>query len=127
MDNFAVPFYLEFYEHWVIFFKSSFVFCCILLLGAIFCSSQLFPYEKVTHMDLVLGTLKPKILRKMARDKMLAVSVCFIVLFLICNLIIISLTILPFYNEGWNMQIQLLPDFFTVIYAWTIKDMFFGI
>ena len=38
---------------------------------------------------------------------------------------IFSLTILPFYNEGWNMQIQLLPDFFTVIYAWTIKDMFF--
>ena len=125
LDNFVVPFYLEFYEHWVIFFKSSFVFCCIVLLGAIFCSSQLFPYEKVTHMDLVLGTLNPKILRKMARDKMLAVSVCFIVLFLICNLIIFSLTILPFYNEGWNMQIQLLPDFFTAIYAWTIKDMFF--
>ena len=118
------PFILEFINQWPILIKSMIFSYFAIVFSAIIISNQLFSFEKEEGMDLILSAAGRKKLLSIACKKVLAMLIYLTVEFLICNILLSSIVFGLSGISGWNVQIQMLPQFFTFIYDLSIGQMY---
>lgn len=118
------PFTFEFIDQWPILIKSLFFSYFAIVFSAIIISNQLFSFEKEENMDIILNTAGRKKLISIGFKKVLALLIYLTLEFLICSIIVSSIVFGLLGVSGWNVQIQMLPQFFTIIYDLSIGQMY---
>lgn len=118
------PYQYAFMDHWTIVFKSLTFVYGFIVLATFLISSQLFSYEKEKDMDLILTPMGKKKLLLVGYNKMLALIVYLTAEFIMCSTVVCSIVFGTAEVSGWNCPLQILPDFFTVVYNWSIGDLF---
>lgn len=118
------PFKYEFFDQWPILIKSLIFVYPVLAFSAILISNQLFSFEKEKNMDIILNSVGRKKLIGIGYKKILAM-VCYLTFeFLLCSIIVSSIVFGLVGVTGWNSQIQIMPEFFTMVYNWSLGQMF---
>ncbi|WP_353095634.1 hypothetical protein [Tissierella praeacuta] len=110
------PFTFEFIDQWPILIKSLFFVYFAIVFSAIIISNQLFSFEKEQDMDIILNAAGRKKLIFIGFNKVLALLTYLTLKFLICSIIVSFIVFGVLGVSGWNAQIQILPEFFMVIY-----------
>lgn len=124
VDEIDKPFLLKFVDQWAILIKSLiFVYSGIVFL-AIIISSQIFSYEKEKNMDIILKATGKRKLLKVGYKKSLAMIWYLVIQFFLSNVIVAGIVFGLLGISGWNSQLQIMPDFFTVIYNWTFGEAY---
>lgn len=118
------PFQYEFVDQWAILIKALIFVNMVIIFSSILISNQLFSYEKEKNMDLLLTTVGNKNLSKIAYNKIAAMLFYLIMQFLVCNVIVAGIVFGATGISGWNSQLQIMPEFFTVINNWTFGEMY---
>ncbi|MCY6959779.1 hypothetical protein [Clostridium brassicae] len=123
-DNISKPYSLEFVDQWTILIKSLLFVYIVIILSAILISNRLFSFEKENNMDIILNSAGRKKLISIGFQKNLAMITYLSLEFILCTAITTSIVFGTIGITGWNSQIQILPQFFTFIYNWSIGEMF---
>jgi len=123
-SNIEGPYNLEFMNQWPILIKSLLFVYIVIVLSAILISSGLFSFEKENNMDIILNSAGKRKLIRVGFNKIFALLSYLTVEFLICTSITSLIIFALIGKSGWDSQIQLLSQFITVIYNWTIGKMF---
>lgn len=118
------PFTLEFIDQWPILIKSLLFSYFAIVFSAIIISNQLFSFEKEENMDIILNTAGRKKLKTIGYKKVLAMLTYLTLEFLICSVFVSSIVFELSGVSGWDVQIQILPQFFTIIYNLSIGQMY---
>ncbi|TCK98241.1 hypothetical protein EDC19_0661 [Natranaerovirga hydrolytica] len=125
-SNIEKPFIYEFVDHWAIVIKSLIFVYAILALSAILIACQLFSFEKEKNMAIILKVVGRNKLMGIGYKKLSAMS-CYLTLkFILCSTIVSSMVFVLLGFSGWQSQIQVMPEFFTMVYNWTFGEMFIG-
>lgn len=123
-SNIEKPYRYDFVDLWAILFKALIFVYVVIVLMAVFISSQLYSFEKDVDMLIILKTAGIKKLRVIAYKKILAMVIYTTTVYLICTVITSSIVFTLIGTSGWNSQIQVMSEFYTSIYNWTFGDMF---
>lgn len=118
------PFIFEFIGQWPILINSLFFVYFAIIFSAIIISSQLFSFEKEQNMDIILNAAGRKKLISIGLKKVLALLTYLTLEFLICSIIVSSIIFGLSGVSGWNAQIQILPEFFMVIYNLSFGQLY---
>lgn len=122
--NISKPYNLEFVDHWTILIKSVLFVYIIILFSALLISNRLFSFEKENNMDIILNSAGRKKLVRIGLKKNLAMISYLSLEFILCTAITTAIVFGLAGTTGWRSQVQILPQFFTIIYNWTIGEMF---
>ncbi|WMJ81818.1 hypothetical protein RBU49_06115 [Clostridium sp. MB40-C1] len=122
--NISTPYNLEFVGQWSVLIKSLFFVYILIILSGILISNRLFSFEKENDMDIILNSAGRKKLISIGFQKIFAMITYLSLEFILCTTIITSIMFGTIGITGWNCQIQILPNFFTFIYNWSIGEMF---
>lgn len=123
-NNINKPYNLEFIDHWTILIKSLLFVYIVIILSAILISNKLFSFEKENNMDIILNSAGRKKLIRIGFQKNLAMITYLSLEFILCTVITTAIVLGTVGITGWNSQVQILPQFFTIIYNWSIGEMF---
>lgn len=118
------PFTFEFVDQWPILIKSLLFTYFAIVFSAIIISNQLFSFEKEENMDIILNAAGGKKLITIGFKKVFSLLTYLTLEFLVCSIIVASIVLGFLGVSGWNVQIQMLPQFFTTIYDLTIGQMY---
>lgn len=122
--NISKPYSLEFVDQWTILIKSLLFVYIVIILSAILISNRLFSFEKENNMDIILNSAGRKNLVSIGFQKIFAMIIYLSLEFILCTAITTAIVFGAIGITGWNSQIQILPQFFTIIYNWSIGEMF---
>ncbi|CAG7840593.1 hypothetical protein CLOHAE12215_02017 [Clostridium haemolyticum] len=117
------PYNIQFIDQWPILIKSLLFVYIFIILSAILISNQLFSLEKENNMDIILNAAGRKRLVNIGFKKVFAMITYLTLEFIVCTAIPIAIILGIFGTSGWNSQIQILSQFFTTIYNWSIGKM----
>jgi len=123
-DNISKPYNLEFVDQWPILIKSLLFVYILIILSAILISNRLFSSEKENNMDIILNSIGRKKLINIGLQKNLAMITYLSLEFILCTAITTAIVFGLVGITGWGSQVQILPQFFTIIYNWSIGKMF---
>jgi len=123
-DNISKPYNLEFVDQWTILIKSLLFVYIVIILSAILISNRLFSFEKENNMDIILNSAGRKKLISIGFQKNLAMITYLSLEFILCTAITTAIVFGLVGTTGWDSQVQILPQFFTIIYNWSIGEMF---
>ena len=118
------PFIFEFVDQWAILINSLFLVYFAILLSAIIISNQLFSFEKEANMDMILNAVGRKKLRAIGFKKILGMLAYLTLEFIVCSIIVSAIIFGLLGVSGWNSQIQILPEFFAMIYNLSIGQLY---
>ena len=118
------PFIFEFVDHWPILIKSLLFSYFAIIFSAIIISNQLFSFEKEENMDIILNAAGGEKLISIGFKKIFALITYLTLEFFICSIIVASVVLGFLGVSGWNVQIQILPQFFTIIYDLSIGQLY---
>lgn len=118
------PFILKFIDQWPILINSLFLVYFVIVFSAIIIANQLFSFEKEQNMDIILNAAGRKKLRSIGFKKIFGMLTYLTVEFLICSVIVASIVLGLLGISGWHSQIQVLPEFFTMIYNLSIGQLY---
>lgn len=118
------PYNFEFVEQWPVLIKSLFIVYFVIVFSAIIIANQLFSFEKEQNMDIILNAAGKKKLISIGFKKLVGMLAYLTVEFLICSMIVSSIVFAFLGSSGWHSQIQILPDFFTIIYNLSIGELY---
>lgn len=122
-DQIEKPFIMGYTDQWIILLKSFYLVYFFLCIVVIFISTSIFSFEKEQNMDLILGSItKPK-LYLLCRKK-IVFNICYITFIFLVDTIIMSAIVLGAVGiSGWNSSIQIMPQFFTILYDWNVLQL----
>lgn len=123
-DNIKKPYTFEFVDQWPILIKSLLFVYIVIILSSLLISSKIFSFEKENNMDIILNSAGRKKLVYIGLKKILAMISYLSLEFILCTVITTTIVLGLIGVDGWNSQVQILPQFSTVIYSWSIGEMF---
>ncbi|WP_440895009.1 hypothetical protein ACS127_10580 [Amphibacillus sp. Q70] len=118
------PFTFEFIDQWPTLINALFLVYFAIVLSAIIISNQLFSFEKEQNMAIILNAMGRKKLVSIGFKKIFAMLTYLTLEFLICSTIVSSIVLGLLGVSGWHSQIQILPEFFTMIYNLSIGQLY---
>ncbi|MDR7870351.1 MAG: hypothetical protein RIN55_05795 [Tissierellaceae bacterium] len=122
--NIKKPYLYEFTDQWPILIKSLLFSYFAIVFSSIIISNQLFSVEIEEGMDIILTTAGRKKLISIGCKKVFAMLTYVTLEFLVCSILVSSIVFGLLGVSGWNVQIQMLPQFFTIIYDLSIGQMY---
>lgn len=122
-ENIEKPFMYKFIEQWPILIKSLIFVYFIIVALAIVVSSNLFSFEKEQNMKLILNAMGNKRIISIGIRKIMGMIFYLSCIFFSSTIISFLIVLISIGTSGWNIQIQMIPEFFSMIYDWSIGEM----
>lgn len=122
--NISKPYNIQFVDQWTILIKSLLFLYITIVLSAILISNRLFSFEQENNMVIILNAAGRKKLIGIGFKKNLAMITYLSIEFILCTAITTGIVFGVAGTSGWDSQIQIMPQFSTIIYNWSIGEMF---